>query len=171
MRQIIKNAVHSLTHTMGLPLHRIAFAWTGDRSTPARDLLPQPPPGTGQHKLLKDPHTIYEAISDKVPWDTSLFLLASCDESTGLDPWPRGHSLLLGSSGVSGLINAPQIITYLRLLMCHFQTCVLQEPPSLNSPLPPSGLTEHTYRNQRCGTERLALDAIGHPHGGIEVGR
>jgi hypothetical protein len=26
MRQLIKNTVHSITHTMGLPLHRIAFA-------------------------------------------------------------------------------------------------------------------------------------------------
>ena len=33
MRQLIKNTVHSIAHTFGLPLHRIAFAWTGDRST------------------------------------------------------------------------------------------------------------------------------------------
>ena len=62
MRQIIKNAVHHIVHTFGLPLHRIAFAWTGDRSTPARDLYPRPPPGIDPHTLFKEPRTVYESL-------------------------------------------------------------------------------------------------------------
>ena len=161
MRQLIKNTVHSITYTMGLPLHRIAFAWTGDRSehSGVRDLNPQPPPGTDPHMLIKEPRAIYNALPD-IP-RASPFFFASCDEATSPDPWPRGHSLLLGpthgptGTGVSDLINGPQILNYLRLLMRHFQTCVPQKPSSLCSPAPPEDTRDPCDRNQQCGTERL----------------
>ena len=38
MRQLIKNIVYNRAHSMGLPLHRISFARTGERSTPACEL-------------------------------------------------------------------------------------------------------------------------------------
>ena len=52
MRQIIKNTVHSLTHIMGLPLHRIAFAWAGDQSTPVHKLLPHLSTSADKHKAV-----------------------------------------------------------------------------------------------------------------------
>ena len=163
MRQIIKNAVHRIVHTFGLPLHRIAFAWTGDRSTPARDLYPRPPPGIDPHTLFKEPRIVYESLSDM--WDTSLFLLACYDPDTFPDPWPRGHSLLLGPNGVSDLSNWSQILTYLRTLIRQFQFCVLQEPSTLcspASPAPPKDDQRPCDRNQQRGTERLdrCLEAL-----------
>ena len=137
MRQIIKNTVHSLTHIMGLPLHRVAFAWAGDQRTPVHKLLPHLSTSADKHKLLKDPHTVYKAMSSNATFDTSLFLLSSDEESTGLDPWPTGHTLQLGPAGVTDLINATEILTYLCTLMRHYQRCVLQEPSSLYSPLLP----------------------------------
>ena len=115
MRQLIRNTAHSIVNTMGLPIHRIAFAWTGDRSTPAGELRPQPPPGTDPHLLIKDPRTIYNALRPDIPY-TSAFLLASCDNVTSPDPWPNGHSLLFGPNGVSDLTNGPQFLDYLRRL-------------------------------------------------------
>ena len=76
MRQLIKNTVHNIVHTFGLPLHRIAFAWTGDRSTLAGDLCPQPLPGTDPHLLIKDPGTVYNNLSSSThtPLHSSLHL-------------------------------------------------------------------------------------------------
>ena len=64
MRQIIKNAVHNIAHTFGLPLHRIAFAWTGDRSSPACRLPIQLAPGADPHQLIKDLATICNALPE-----------------------------------------------------------------------------------------------------------
>ena len=64
MRQLIKNTVRSLVHTMGLPLHHISFAWTGERSTPAHMLPTLLPPDTDPHQLIKDPATVYKALPE-----------------------------------------------------------------------------------------------------------
>ena len=78
MRQLIKNTVHSLVHTFGLPLHRISFAWTGERSTPAHMLPSLFPPDADPHQLIKDPATVYKALPEAP--HASLFLIASSDD-------------------------------------------------------------------------------------------
>ena len=134
MTRCIKNTVHSLVHTFGLPLHRISFAWTGERSTPAREMPHLFPPSSNPYQLIKDPATVYKTATETP--HISLYLIASSDDSSCTLGWPTGHVLQLGTSGISDLTRSSSraIIAYLRTLMRGFQEMVCSSPSPLYTP-------------------------------------
>ena len=134
MKQRIKSTAHSLVQGMGLPLHRIAFAWTGERSTSAHELIYPLASDADPFQLIKNPSTIHQALLNSPP--ASLLLIASGEETSGGTNWHNGHALLLGPPGISDLTNGPAIFNYMRRLTRQFQAHVCRGPSALDSPIP-----------------------------------